>query len=157
MAHTHTDKQKEWLLELLVGAKTSKLQILNGLYLLDLRLVLAARALLEHLAYFSATSCLSAFSFIMVPVEYPAIYLDQNTPNTEIHYYQTMSRWTYADSLSTLSRKTKAEKINMPCAFDISVLKQQTPPTAPCNRYSLGRLKLKLSRISGTEEMIFPA
>ena len=43
------------------------------MYLLDLRLMLAARALLEHLAYFSATSCLSAFSFIIVPVEYPEV------------------------------------------------------------------------------------
>ena len=49
----------------------NKTIILNAIYLLDLRLILAARALLEHLAYFSATSCLSAFSFIIVPVEYP--------------------------------------------------------------------------------------
>lgn len=52
---------------------TNILHKMHSTYLLDLRLMLAARALLEHLAYFSATSCLSAFSFIIVPVEYPEV------------------------------------------------------------------------------------
>ena len=40
--------------------------------LLVLRLDFAALALLVHLAYLSANSSLSAFSFISVPVEYPS-------------------------------------------------------------------------------------
>ena len=108
----HTHRQTNRKSDFLSSWSELKIQILNGLYLLDLRLVLAARALLEHLAYFSATSCLSAFSFIMVPVEYPVIYLDQNTPNTEIHYYQTMSRWTYADSLSLYTQQKNKGREN---------------------------------------------
>ena len=85
------------------------------MYLLDLRLMLAARALLEHLAYFSATSCLSAFSFIIVPVEYPEvgenIYLDQKYRNTLLLDHGQMDLLT----LSTLSTKTKAENKHALC------------------------------------------
>ena len=89
------------------------------MYLLDLRLMLAARALLEHLAYFSATSCLSAFSFIIVPVEYPEvgknIYLDQNPRyrNTLLLDHGQMDLLT----LATLSTKTKAENKHALCIW----------------------------------------
>ena len=117
----------EWQIRafLLRNVKIFKNKTIILIYLLDLRLILAARALLEHLAYFSATSCLSAFSFIIVPVEYPEwvenIYLDQNPQyrNTLLPDHGQMDLLTL--SPHSAQKQKQSQKISMPCAFDILV------------------------------------